>query len=176
MSSSSSSSSRLLALPSEVVDRIVEHLVDDGRDVASFARVSSECRASTIRVDERAARCLRDDARLSVRRHVTTAENARWALANGCPLTTRTYERAAAEGDVDVLEALRERGCPHDSRACAAAARRGNVEALEWMRERGFGTNFLTCAAAVYSEHAEARRAVRWLSDMKKCPCGGTYH
>ena len=164
------------SLPPELIERIVENLVNDGRDVAAFARVSTACRAAAIRVDESAARCLRPDARLSVRRHVTTEENARWALDNGCPLAAKTFERAAEEGNLGVMEALREKNCPHDSKACAAAARRGNVEALEWMTERGFGTNFLTCSAAVYSDRAEARRAVRWLSELKKCPCGGTYH
>jgi len=171
------SSALLSSLSLDVLERVVSKL-DDKRDVAAFARVSTECRTVALRVDESAARCRDDDARLSVRRYMTTTEeNARWALANGCPLTTKTFQRAAAGGNVDVLRALRERRCPHDSRACAAAARRGNLEALEWMMARGFGTNFLTCAAAVGSEFEEAKRVVEWLDEMTpRCPCGGTYH
>ncbi|MBE35227.1 MAG: hypothetical protein CMI16_06690 [Opitutaceae bacterium] len=163
-------------LPSEVIELVVSKL-DDERDVAAFARVSSECRVAALRVDESAARCRSENARLSVRRYVTTRENATWALDNGCPLTARTYQRAAAAGNVDVLRALRERGCPHDSRACVAAAGRGRLDALRWMMKKGFGTNFLTCAAAVDSPDEEAaKRVVAWLDELPRCPCGGTYH
>lgn len=165
----------LSSLPADLVELVVSKL-DDGRDVAAFARASSGCRAAALAVDESAARCRSEDARLSVRRYVTTRENATWALNNGCPLTAKTFQRAAAMGNVDVLRALRERGCPHDSRACVAAAGKGRLDALRWMMERGFGTNFLTCAAAVYSSEKEARRVVAWLDDMPRCPCGGTYH
>jgi hypothetical protein len=162
----------LSTLPVDVLERVVSSL-DDRSDIAAFARVSSECRSVALRVDESAAR----DARLLVRRYVTTEENARWALANGCPLTTKTFEIAAEQGNLDVLRALRERKCPHDSKACMKAASRGHLEALEWMMARGFGTNFLTCAAAVGSKFQEAKRVVEWLGGMTPlCPCGGTYH
>ena len=106
-------------LPLDVLDRVVASLGDDRRDIAAFARVSSACRAAAIRVDEPAARCRDADARLRVEKYMTTEENATWALANGCPSTSETFAKAAAEGNVDVLETLRRRRCPHDARACA---------------------------------------------------------
>ncbi len=159
-------------LPPCLLDRICANL--PRRDVPAVARASRDWREAALRVDEPAARCV--DASLSVDEYLRTREDAEWAIANGCPLTTKTFERAAAGGNVEVMRALRANGCPHDSRACAAAAVRGNLEALRWMMERGFGRNFLTCSAAVYSRAEGAKEVVRWLSRLKNCPCGGTYH
>jgi len=43
---------------------------------------------------------------------------------------------AAKQGNVPLLEWLREKKCPWGPKACALAAKRGRLDLLKWLRER----------------------------------------
>jgi len=45
--------------------------------------------------------------------------------------------KAAAAGNLEVLEWLREHGCPWDVHTCSIAAYKGRLAALRWLREHG---------------------------------------
>lgn len=158
-------------LPHDVMREIVSHLApDDSRAVAVVSRGWRDA----VR-DVGGERALR--LPFVVDRFLGSEPNVRWAVARGCPLTTKTFARAAKRGDVGVLCALREMRCPYDSTACALAAGYGRLEALLWLRAKRCPWNFIACANASRSDERGAARVVRWLSlRTTKCPCGRTYH
>ena len=55
----------------------------------------------------------------------------------GCKWGRTTCSRAAAGGNIAVLEFARAQGCPWDSQTCFFAVLKGHVEVLRWVRENG---------------------------------------
>lgn len=158
-------------LPHDVMREIVSHLSPADSRVVAF--VSTGWRDAVRDVGGEPAFRLP----LPVDRFLGSEADVRWAVDRGCPLTAKTFARAAKRGNVGVLCALREMRCPYDSTACTLAAGYGRLDALLWLRTKKCPWNFLACANASQSGERGAARVVRWLSLRKtKCPCGRTYH
>lgn len=158
-------------LPHDVMREIVSVL--GPHETRAVSMVSREWRDAVREVkSENALRCP-----LVVDHFLGSESNLKWAVERGCPLTSKTFARAAKRGNVGVLCALREMRCPYDSTACALAAGYGRLDALLWLRAKRCPWNFLTCANASRSEEKGSARVLRWLSLRKtKCPCKRTYH
>jgi hypothetical protein len=63
-------------------------------------------------------------------------------------------EKAAKNGDLDILKWAREKGCRWNEWTCFHAATGGHLEILKWARENGCPWDKWTCAAA-YEDHLD---------------------
>ncbi len=149
-------------------------LSDLPREIIAFVadRCENLTRASLRRTCEETLSAIEAPV-LNVREALASVDNATLAIAEGLPLTRRTFAFAAQHGaPLDVMKLLHERGCDRDTRVVFFMCKRDDVPALEWARANDFPWNHLCCA---YVMDREYEGVLRWLS-VHECPCGGTYH
>lgn len=60
----------------------------------------------------------------------------RWAHENGCELED-VCEKAATEGNLEILQLARKHGYAWDEKTCEAAARAGHLTVLQWAHASG---------------------------------------
>ena len=88
-------------------------------------------------------------------------EVLKWARAKGCPWNSLTCRRAAGGGHLDLLKWARDNGCEWDAWTCAHAAEGGHLDVLKWARENGCWWDVWTCAHAAGGGHLDVLRWAR---------------
>src|SRR5207302_593118 len=68
---------------------------------------------------------------------------------------------AASNGNLKMLQWLREKGCPWDASTCSYAAQGGHLEVLQWARDQGCPWDASICAYAANAGHLEILRLLR---------------
>jgi len=145
-----------------------------------WALVAEKCDACTGEALREVSRVCRDAVNaarleptvsLRVENFLGSIAMLNWAVERGCPLSAKTFARAARCASLDVLRELKKLKCPWNSRVCVYAALRGRVDVFEWARENGCVWNSLVCAAA--PERVKLRQK---LETLEVCPCNGLYH
>ena len=74
---------------------------------------------------------------------------------NGCPWDDWTCWGAARYGHLDCLKYAHENGCPWDWRTCCEAAEKGKLECLQYAHEHGCDWDEWTCSFAAKNGHLE---------------------
>jgi hypothetical protein len=84
----------------------------------------------------------------------------RWAWPTGCPGRSFPYlcHKAAANGDLQLLQWGRTNGCLWDKWTCRNAAAGGHLQVLQWARANGCPWDPDTCASAAQEGHLEVLR------------------
>ena len=81
---------------------------------------------------------------------------------SGCAVNETTMEYAARNGDLDMVQWLRNvTNCPWDASTCACAARGGHLHVLKWVRQNGCEWDGASIITAELSNHYETIEYVR---------------
>jgi hypothetical protein len=76
-----------------------------------------------------------------------------WLKENGCPCNILTCAAAARYGHLACLQWARENGCRWNSDITTAAAKNGHLSCLQWARENGCDWYVSICYAAALNGH-----------------------
>ncbi len=106
--------------------RVVPKL--NGNDVKFFYDVNTESRAAI----KRSGVQLRDAFEIG---DFDTKLTLSWALKKCSEKKERFCARMARNGNLDLLQVLREKGCPWNEYTCYYAARNGHLECLKYAHE-----------------------------------------
>ena len=88
-------------------------------------------------------------------------EVLKWARDRGCDWNSATCAWAAGMGHLEVLQWARENGCEWDKDTCTYAAKGGHLEVLQWARENGCEWDEETCAKAAKGGHLDVLKWAR---------------
>jgi len=135
----------LTPLLEEWSDVLVKHVLSrlDPTDCAMLARVAKPWLAVVV-ANNLPCAGKGGSVPLLVEDFVGSVKRIAWAKDNGCPWESRTCERIASGGHLDVLKWARGVGagaqllrCPWDRFTCMCAANGGHLETLKWAWEHG---------------------------------------
>ena len=92
-------------------------------------------------------------------------ELLKWAILNGCKLSSTVCSIAAFHGHFEILKWARKNGCRWDSWVCKNACEYGHFEILKWARKNGCELNYEKCVyLAAKNNHLEI---LQWLEENK---------
>ena len=158
-----------------ITDRLLWRLVTDhpdifdtyivtklnGNDVKFFYDVNTESRMAIQRSGAR----LPDTFKI---RDFDTKSTISWALEKCFEEKERFCSKMAWNGNLELLEVLREKGCPWDDWTCSNAAQNGHLECLKYAHENGCPCDRWTCYYAAFNGHLEC---LKYLHE-NGCPLG----
>ena len=113
----------------------------NGNDVKFFYDVNTESRAAIQRSNAQ----LHNAFKIG---DFDTKSTLSWALEKCSEKKERFCEQMAWNGNLELLEVLREKGCPWDGWTCCYAAENGHLECLKYAHENGCPWNEFTCSYA----------------------------
>lgn len=95
----------------------------------------------------------------------------KWYLREcNLPKTAKICSDIAYEGNLALLQWVRQQGCPWDEETCYLAARMGRLNVLQWARKKGCPWHDWHCEAAS-RQHPDTSR---WILDHRSTIAGKT--
>ena len=142
---------RLWRIVTDHPDIFHTHVVPklNGNDVKFFYDVNSESRAA---IQKSSNARLPDAFKIG---DFHTKSTLSWALEKCSENRERFCWRMARNGNLELLQHLRENGCPWDDWTCWGAALNGHLECLKYAHENGCPWDDWTCTYAALSGRLE---------------------
>ena len=138
----------------------------NGNDVKFFYDVNSESR----RAIQKSSNARLPDAFKIGDFH--TKSTLSWALEKCSENRERFCWRMARNGNLELLQFLRENGCPWDDWTCWNAAGYGHLECLKYAHENGCPWDWRTCCEAAEEGKLECLQ----YADEHGCPWGRSWN
>ena len=158
---------RLWRIVTDHPDIFDTHVVPklNGNDVKFFYDVNSESRAAIQKSS---------NAQLPTAFKIgdfDTTSTISWALEKCSENRERFCWRMARNGNLELLQFLRENGCPWDDWTCWNAAGYGHLDCLKYAHEHGCPWDWRTCCEAAEEGKLEC---LQYACD-NKCPGSASY-